>query len=195
MLNIVIFGPPGAGKGTQSGNLIEKYNLVHISTGDLFRMHIKQETELGKKVKNLLDNGILVPDSVTIDMLEEEVQQNPQAQGFIFDGFPRTIAQAEALDKFLESKGSAIHAVVQLEVPETELKRRLEERRNISHRPDDEQAKVLKRMDEYFSKTIHVLPYYEEQGKLAVVNGIGNIEVIFTQICERIEEIRSQFSV
>jgi adenylate kinase len=193
MLNIVIFGPPGAGKGTQSGNLIEKYNLVHISTGDLFRMHIATQTELGKKVKNLLDNGILVPDSVTIDMLEEEVQKNPQAQGFIFDGFPRTVPQAEALDKFLESKNTAIQAVIKLDVPEEELKLRIEKRREIEKRPDDD--KLLKRMEEYFTKTIHVLPYYEAQGKVAVVNGIGEIGTIFTTICEKIEELREQFSV
>ncbi len=189
MLNLVLFGPPGAGKGTQSAKLIEKYSLVHISTGDLFRMHIKEQTELGKKVKELLDNGILVPDSVTIDMLEEEVRNNPQAQGFIFDGFPRTVPQAEALDVFLEGKGEQINRVVQLEVTEEELKRRIAERKKISGRADDDEEKLMKRIDEYFNKTIHVLPYYQNQGKVASVNGIGDIEVIFDSICEQIDAV------
>jgi len=187
MLNIVIFGPPGAGKGTQSEKLIKKYNLVHISTGDIFRMHIKNETNLGKKVKDILASGVLVPDSVTIEMLEEEVKNNPDAKGFIFDGFPRTVPQAEALDQFLKSKHTAIHAVVQLDVNQDELKKRLADRRAILNRADDEEEKVLKRMDEYFNKTIHVLPYYEAQNKLAKVNGIGEVNTIFDQLCEKIE--------
>jgi adenylate kinase len=193
MLNIIIFGPPGAGKGTQSQKLIEKYQLHHISTGDLFRGHIKNETELGKKVKSILDSGALVPDSITIDMLEEEVRNNPQAQGFIFDGFPRTVAQAEALDAFLEGKHSVIHAVVQLDVTEEELKKRIALRRQTDNRSDDEEAKVLKRMDEYFSKTIHVIPYYEAQQKVAKVNGIGDIEAIFAEICAKIDQYKQQY--
>lgn len=187
MLNLVLFGPPGAGKGTQSAKLIEQYQLVHISTGDLFRMHIKEQTELGRRVKELLDNGVLVPDSVTIDMLEEEVQKNPQANGFIFDGFPRTVPQAEALDAFLVAKGEQISAVVKLDVNEDELKRRIAERKKVSGRADDDEEKLLKRIDEYFSKTIHVLPYYEAQSKVAAVNGIGDIEVIFGHICQAID--------
>ena len=187
MLNIVLFGPPGAGKGTQAAKLIEKYQLVHISTGDLFRMHIKEQTELGNRVKDLLDNGILVPDSVTIDMLEEEVQKNPDAKGIIFDGFPRTVPQAEALDAFLISKGSSIKTVLQLDVNEEELKRRIAERKKISGRADDDEDKLVKRIDEYFNKTIHVLPYYEAQGKLTVVNGIGQIDAIFTHLCNAID--------
>lgn len=187
MLNIVLFGPPGAGKGTQAAKLIEKYQLVHISTGDLFRMHIKEQTELGKRVKDLLDNGILVPDSVTIDMLEEEVQKNPNAKGIIFDGFPRTVPQAEALDAFLASKNSGIKTVLQLDVNEDELKRRIAERRKISGRADDDEDKLVKRIDEYFNKTVHVLPYYQAQGKLTVVNGIGQIEDIFGQLCAAID--------
>lgn len=187
MLNLVLFGPPGAGKGTQSAKLIEHYQLVHISTGDLFRMHIKEQTELGKRVKELLDSGVLVPDSVTIDMLEEEVRNNPQAKGFIFDGFPRTVPQAEALDAFLASKGEQVSAVVKLDVTEDELKRRIAERKKISGRADDDEEKLIKRIDEYFSKTIHVLPYYEAQGKVSAVNGIGEIEVIFGAICSAID--------
>lgn len=187
MLNLVLFGPPGAGKGTQSAKLIDHYQLVHISTGDLFRMHIKEQTDLGKRVKELLDNGILVPDSVTIDMLEEEVRNNPQAKGFIFDGFPRTVPQAEALDTFLESKGERVNIVVKLDVTEEELKRRIAERKKISGRADDDEEKLMKRIDEYFSKTIHVLPYYQAQGKVSAVNGIGNIEEIFQNICQSID--------
>ncbi|TAE41415.1 MAG: adenylate kinase [Runella slithyformis] len=190
MRNIILFGPPGAGKGTQSAKLIEKYNLVHISTGDLFRMHIKEQTELGKRVKNLLDEGILVPDSITIDMLEEEVTKNPQASGFIFDGFPRTVAQAEALDKFLASKSSTISKVVQLDVNENELKRRIAERQKVSGRADDEADKLIKRIDEYFTKTIHVVPYYEQQKKVKLVDGIGDIDFIFGEICHAIETVK-----
>jgi adenylate kinase len=184
MLNVVIFGPPGAGKGTQSEKLIEKYGFVHISTGDMFRAHIKNQTPLGKKVIEYTDNGLLVPDSITIDMLQEEVNANPQAQGFLFDGFPRTVPQAEALDALMEKNGSAIHAVVALEVTEAEVRTRISKRRELSGRADDEDEKVNKRIDEYFNKTIHVLPFYEGQGRLERVNGIGDIEEIFANICQ-----------
>ena len=189
MLNLVLFGPPGAGKGTQSAKLIEKYQLVHISTGDMFRMHITNDTDLGKRVKQIMADGILVPDSITIEMLEEEVQRNPQAKGFIFDGFPRTVAQAEALDSFLEEKEQSITGIVQLEVNEDEIKHRIAERQKISGRADDGADKLIKRIDEYFSKTIHVLPYYEAQNKVSKVNGIGDIEEIFTNICSAIDAL------
>jgi adenylate kinase len=189
MLNLVLFGPPGAGKGTQSAKLIEKYQLIHISTGDLFRMHISNDTELGKRVKQILADGMLVPDSITIDMLEEEVKKNPDAKGFIFDGFPRTVAQAEALDIYLEKNNQKINGVVQLEVNEDEIKSRIAERQKISGRADDDADKLLKRIDEYFSKTVHVLPYYEAQGKVSKVNGIGNIEEIFTNVCTAIDAL------
>lgn len=189
MLNLVLFGPPGAGKGTQSAKLIDKYQLVHISTGDLFRMHISNDTDLGKRVKQILADGLLVPDSITIDMLEEEVKKNPDAKGFIFDGFPRTVAQAEALDAYLEKNGQEINGVVQLEVNEDEIKSRIAERQKISGRSDDDADKLLKRIDEYFSKTVHVLPYYEAQGKVSKVNGIGNIEEIFSNICTAIDAL------
>lgn len=183
MLNIVLFGPPGAGKGTQSEKLINKYGLVHLSTGDIFRANIKGGTELGTLAKSYIDKGQLVPDEVTIGMLASEVNKNPNAKGFIFDGFPRTVPQAEALDQFLKSRHTTIHAVVQLDVNQEELKKRLAERK----RPDDEEKKVIKRMDEYFNKTIHVLPYYEAQNKLAKVNGIGEVNTIFDQLCEKID--------
>ncbi|MCA5006356.1 adenylate kinase [Sphingobacterium bovistauri] len=182
MLNLVLFGPPGAGKGTQSEKLIAKYKLVHISTGDIFRAHIKDQTELGKQVSQIIAEGNLVPDSITIAMLEEEIKKNPEATGFIFDGFPRTVAQAEALDAFLNSIDTSISGVVALDVTEEELTQRIAKRQEISGRADDAADKLKKRIEEYFSKTIHVLPYYEAQGKLTKVNGIGEIEAIFGEL-------------
>ena len=183
MRNLVLFGPPGAGKGTQSEKLIAKYGFVHISTGDLFRWHTKNDTELGKRVKEIMNSGELVPDSITIAMLEEEVNKNPQASGFLFDGFPRTVPQAEALDKFMADHQSAIHNVIALDVSEEELRKRIAKRRSESNRADDEEEKLNKRVNEYFSKTIHVLPFYEQQGRLRTINGIGDIEEIFKAIC------------
>jgi adenylate kinase len=182
MLNLVLFGPPGAGKGTQSEKLIDKYNLVHISTGDIFRAHIKDQTALGQQVSQIIADGNLVPDSITIAMLEEEIKKNPQATGFIFDGFPRTVAQAEALDAFLESIETSITGVIALDVNEDELTQRIAKRQEISGRADDAADKLKKRIEEYFGKTIHVLPYYEGQGKLTKVNGIGEIETIFADL-------------
>ncbi|WP_437918372.1 adenylate kinase [Sphingobacterium sp. LRF_L2] len=188
MLNLVLFGPPGAGKGTQSEKLIEKYQLVHISTGDIFRAHIKNQTTLGQQVSQIIAEGNLVPDSITIAMLEEEIEKNPQATGFIFDGFPRTVAQAEALDQFLTSIGEQITGVVALDVTEEELTQRIAKRQEISGRADDAADKLKKRIEEYFGKTIHVLPYYEKQGKLAKVNGIGDIDTIFHSLTEIIDK-------
>ncbi|WP_033566011.1 adenylate kinase [Sphingobacterium sp. SYP-B4668] len=188
MLNLVLFGPPGAGKGTQSTKLIDKYQLVHISTGDLFRAHIQNQTTLGQQVSQIIADGNLVPDSVTIAMLEEEIQKNPEAKGFIFDGFPRTVAQAEALDKFLESVQSSITGVIALDVNEDELKARIAKRQEISGRADDAADKLTKRIEEYFEKTIHVLPYYEAQGKLSKVNGIGEIDSIFSELTNIVDK-------
>jgi adenylate kinase len=183
MLNLILFGPPGAGKGTQSEKLIKKYGFVHISTGDLFRWHTKNETTLGKKVKEIMNSGALVPDEITIAMLQEEVSKNPNAGGFLFDGFPRTVPQAEALDAFMKKNGTAIHFVIALEVTESELRARIAKRKLESNRADDEEEKLNKRVDEYFNKTIHVLPHYEKQGRLKKVNGIGNIDEIFNNVC------------
>lgn len=188
MINLVLFGPPGAGKGTQSEKLIQKYGFVHISTGDLFRWHTKNDTPLGKRVKEIMNSGALVPDEITISMLKEELDKNPEAKGFLFDGFPRTVAQAEALDSFMKENNSAIHFVVALDVTEQEVRTRIAKRKLVDNRPDDEEEKLNKRIDEYFNKTIHVLPYYKNQNRLVTVNGIGVIDNIFTSICSVIDK-------
>jgi adenylate kinase len=188
MFNLVIFGPPGAGKGTQSDKIIEKYNLKHISTGDMFRAHISQQTDLGKEVQSIMENGILVPDEITIRMLENEMSKHTDVKGFILDGFPRTVPQAEALDKFLESNGQKVNLVLELVVSQSEIEQRIAERAKVSGRADDNAEKLIKRIDEYFTKTVHVLPYYEGQGKVSKVNGIGDIEVIFGDITKAIDQ-------
>lgn len=188
MLNIVIFGPPGAGKGTQSEKIIEKYNVVHISTGDLFRWHTKNDTPLGLKVKEIMNSGELVSDDITIAMLREEVEKNPQASGFLFDGFPRTVPQAEALDELMKSLGTEIHAVVELDVTEAEVRSRIAKRKELEGRADDAHDKLEKRIQEYFNKTVHVLPYYKEQNRLSTVNGIGDIDGIFNSITEVLDQ-------
>jgi adenylate kinase len=188
MLNLVLFGPPGAGKGTQSEKLIAKYGFVHIATGDLFRWHTGNNTELGKRVKEIMNSGELVPDSITIDMLREEVNKNPEAKGFLFDGFPRTVPQAEALDAFMKENGTAIHKIVALDVTEAEIRMRIAKRKETSNRADDEDEKLNKRISEYFTKTVHVLPFYQAQGRLNAVNGIGDVETIFADLCTEIEK-------
>lgn len=183
MINLVLFGPPGAGKGTQSEKLIHKYGFVHISTGDLFRWHTKNDTALGKRVKEIMNSGALVPDEITIAMLKEELDKNPQAKGFLFDGFPRTVPQAQALDTFMKENGTAIHHVIALDVTEEEVRNRIAKRRSVENRVDDEEEKLNKRITEYFTKTIHVLPFYKQQGRLKTVHGIGDIEEIFNNVC------------
>ena len=188
MLNIVLFGPPGAGKGTQSAKLIEKYNLVHLSTGDIFRANIKGGTELGTLAKSYIDQGQLVPDEVTIRMLESEANKSPEAKGYIFDGFPRTPAQAAALDKFLESKGTSITLMLALEVEEEELKKRLLLRGKDSGRADDQDPSVIqKRIDVYRNETEPVRDYYQAQQKYTGIDGIGTIEEIFSRLCSAID--------
>ncbi|GGG55940.1 hypothetical protein GCM10011414_27220 [Croceivirga lutea] len=186
MINLVLFGKPGAGKGTQAGFLKEKYNLKHISTGDVFRYNIKNGTELGKLAKSFIDNGDLVPDEVTIKMLQDEVEKNSEAAGFIFDGFPRTTAQAEALDNFLESKDMQVNATIALEADDEILVARLLERGKASGRSDDQdESKIRNRFDEYNQKTAPLKNYYEGQGKFHAVNGIGDI----TEITERLSKV------
>ena len=183
MRNIVLFGPPGAGKGTQSALLVDHFGFVHLSTGDIFRSNIKGETELGKLAKSYLDQGKLVPDDVTISMLEDSVNAHPEAKGFIFDGFPRTTAQAEALDTFLEGKGLSIQGMLALEVPEAELKVRLAKRAETSGRVDDaDPAVIQKRIAVYNAETAPVAEHYRGQGKYQGVEGLGSIEDIFVRL-------------
>jgi adenylate kinase len=193
MLNIVLFGPPGAGKGTQSALLIEKYKLVHLSTGDIFRANLKGETDLGKLAKTYMDKGILVPDEVTIRMLEAEVTKYPEAKGFIFDGFPRTQSQAKALDDFMAARATAISMMLALEVTEDELRKRLLERATTSGRADDaDPAIIQKRIDVYKAETMPVKEYYEKQEKYNGVYGIGSIDEIFTALCNHIDAYLKQ---
>ena len=190
MLNIVLFGPPGAGKGTQSTLLIEKYQLVHLSTGDIFRANIKGGNELGVLAKSYIDHGKLVPDEVTIKMLESEVSKYPDAKGFIFDGFPRTSAQADSLDKFLSSRGESISIMLSLDVPEPELKKRLLERAKISGRADDaDPAIIQKRIEVYNAETAPVKDYYQQQNKFSDIYGIGSINEIFDRLVIAISNI------
>ncbi len=190
MLNLVLFGPPGAGKGTQSALLIDKYNLVHLSTGDIFRYNMKENTDLGKLAKSYIEKGALVPDEVTIGMLEAEVNLNTEAKGFIFDGFPRTNAQAEALDTFLSSKGAAISAMLALEVEEQELVSRLLERGKSSGRADDQNPEIIKnRIQVYENETAILKDYYAAQNKFVGVKGIGSIESITLSLCKEIDAL------
>jgi len=179
MINLVLFGPPGAGKGTQAANLVEKYNLVHLSTGDIFRANIKGETDLGKLAKEYMDRGNLVPDEVTIKMLESEVDKHRDANGFIFDGFPRTTPQAEALDRFMQSINTSISLMLALQVPDDELKKRLVKRAETSGRADDADPKIIEnRIEVYKKETAPVAAYYKKQDKLAEIDGLGSIEEI-----------------
>lgn len=189
MLNLVLFGPPGAGKGTQSQKLIARYNLVHLSTGDLLRAQISQGTELGLRAKQLMDEGLLVPDEVVIGMIGSALKDNKQASGFIFDGFPRTVPQAESLDRLLAEHETKVSCMVALEVAEEELVKRLLERGKTSGRPDDQdETKIRKRVTVYNTETAQVAGYYATQQKFHALNGIGAIEAIFGQICAILDE-------
>lgn len=189
MLNIVLFGPPGAGKGTQSELLIKKYDLVHLSTGDIFRYNIKNETDLGKMAQEYMDKGELVPDEVTIRMLSAEVEKNKEARGFIFDGFPRTPDQAIALRNLLESMDQSISMMIALEVDDEELISRLLERGKTSGRADDANREVISnRISVYNKQTAPVAEFYRKQNKYRGVNGVGTIEEIHQRISQIIEE-------
>jgi len=185
MLNLVLFGPPGAGKGTQSQKLIEKHGLIHLSTGDLLRSEIAQGTALGLEAKKLMDEGMLVPDAVVIGMISHKLDANKDAKGFIFDGFPRTVAQADALDNLLNDKKAPISGMIALEVNDDELERRLLERGKESGRPDDANPEVIrKRIKEYNDKTAPVAGFYRAQNKFRSINGIGSISEIFDAISD-----------
>ncbi|EMS31350.1 Adenylate kinase [Mariniradius saccharolyticus AK6] len=183
MLNIVLFGPPGAGKGTQSEKIIEKYHLTHLSTGDLFRKHLGEGTDLGKLARKYMDEGRLVPDEVVIGMVEDKINSTADTNGFIFDGFPRTVAQAEALDAMMTKNNLRISGMIALDVAEEILKERIRERGKTSGRADDQdEAKIATRIKVYLDETLPVAAYYEKQGKFTKINGVGSIEGIFDNI-------------
>ncbi len=189
MINIILFGPPGAGKGTQSAKLIDKYALTHISTGDLFRKHLKEGTPLGKLAQDYMAKGNLVPDQVVIDMVDDKIKSSGEINGIIFDGFPRTTPQAEALDRLLSSKNAPIKVLVELVVPEEELKKRLAERAIKENRPDDAKPEVIaNRISVYKAETISVADYYKKHGKYSSVVGVGEIENIFSNVCHEIDK-------
>lgn len=190
MYNLVLFGPPGAGKGTQSEMIIEKFNLTHISTGDLFRKHLGEGTELGKLAQKYMDEGNLVPDEVVIKMVELKITTENSSNGFIFDGFPRTVTQAIALDKLLEKEGTEISGMILLDVDEFELINRIMLRGKSSGRSDDQDInKVNNRIKVYKKETVPVATYYEEQGKLNTIVGVGSVDNIFSDISEVIEKL------
>lgn len=188
MFNLILFGPPGSGKGTQSARVVEAYKLQHISTGDLLRDEVSRETPLGIEAKKYMDQGLLVPDEVVIGMISSKIDETPDARGFIFDGFPRTKAQAEALDKLLKFKGTEIHLLLSMEVPEEELVTRLIGRGAISGRSDDNEEVIAKRIKEYYSKTEPVAGHYNAAGKLEKVKGNGTMDEVFQLLSKHIDK-------
>lgn len=182
MLNIIIFGPPGSGKGTQSERLIQEYNLVHLATGNLLRDEVSRQTPLGIEAKRIMDDGKLVSDEIVIGMIRSKLTEHMSAAGFIFDGFPRTVAQAQALDALLEELGHPINVLLSLEVPEDELRSRLLHRGAIEGRTDDNEVTITKRIHEYLDKTKPVADYYQEQQKLVRIPGVGTIDEIYSSI-------------
>lgn len=192
MLNLILFGPPGSGKGTQAYKIVEKYNLIHISTGDLFRYEMKNDTELGKRAKAYMAKGELVPDEVTVGMLKNRVDQSLDANGFIFDGFPRTIPQAEALDALLSERGTGISGLVALHVTDEEIIERILSRGKTSGRADDNDTEIIKnRITVYRAETEPVYSFYDTQDKSRTVNGLGTIDEIFDRLCSEIDAIAS----
>ncbi|HEU4575356.1 MAG TPA: adenylate kinase [Chitinophagaceae bacterium] len=188
MFNLILFGPPGSGKGTQSDKLVEKYGFVHLSTGNLLRAEIAQKTPLGLEAKSFMDKGQLVPDEVVIGMIDSSLEHHKGAIGFLFDGFPRTVAQAEALDKLLALKKSSIHVVLALEVGEQELVNRLLNRGKTSGRSDDTDETVIrKRLTVYNNETAPVAEYYKKTGKLQSIKGEGSVDDIFASLCGAID--------
>lgn len=188
MFNVILFGPPGCGKGTQSDKLVEKYGLIHLSTGNLLRQEMRDQTLLGQEAKNFMDKGQLVPDAVVIGMVDSYFEQHRNARGFLFDGFPRTVAQAEALDRLLASKNTGIDAVLILNVNEDELIKRLVLRGKTSGRSDDADEKVQRnRQTVYKNETLPVAAYYEQAGKVVDVDGMGEINVIFDRLAANLD--------
>lgn len=190
MINIILFGPPGSGKGTQAKNIVEKYNLLHISTGDLFRYEMGNDTPLGLKAKEYISKGELVPDEITIGMLKNKVNDNPDVKGYIFDGFPRTIPQAEALDEFLEGKDDQISLLLAMEVDDDEIVKRILHRGKTSGRADDNDESIIRnRISVYNAETSQVYDYYDKKGKSVSISGIGTIDEIFERIAKEIDKV------
>lgn len=189
MFNLILFGPPGSGKGTQSEKLIARYGLKHLSTGDLLRNEINRQTPLGKEAQNFMDKGQLVPDEVVIGMISSALDENPHAKGFLFDGFPRTPAQAKALDSLLKLKKAPIKVMLALDVTEEELVKRLLKRGETSGRSDDNNENVIRaRIVEYRTKTAVVADYYKQFEKMVMVKGEGSIDEIFERLCTEIDK-------
>ena len=190
MLNIVLFGPPGAGKGTQAEKILEKYNLIHLSTGDILRAEIKAKSQLGMEAKSYMDRGNLVPDNVIVDMMESTISGHADAKGFIFDGFPRTVSQAGALDKMLDNRETPISVMLALEVDRQELIDRLLLRGKDSGRADDQDDNVIKnRIKVYNTVTAPVIDYYSRQNKYEAIDGMGSIDEIFDRLCAAIDKV------
>lgn len=187
MLNIVIFGAPGSGKGTQSEKIVEKYGINHISTGDVLRAEIKNGTELGKTAKGYIDQGQLIPDSLMVDILAHTFDSFKDSKGVIFDGFPRTIAQAEALKQMLKERGQEVSVMLDLEVPEDELMTRLIKRGQQSGRADDNKETIMKRLEVYHNQTAPLIDWYKAEGKYQHINGLGELDRIFGDICTAID--------
>ena len=192
MLNLILFGPPGSGKGTQAVRLAEQLNLVHISTGDLFRAEMGADTPLGLKAKEYISKGELVPDSITIGMLKNKVNAHPEAEGFIFDGFPRTLAQAEALDEYLNETRQSINVLLSLDVPEDEIVKRILLRGETSGRADDLDESIIRnRFEVYQNETAPVYDHYNDKGVATTINGLGTIDEIFDRLMEGVEEAKA----
>ncbi len=191
MLNIVIFGPPGSGKGTQSARIVKKYDLTHLSTGDMLREEMEKNTPLGKQVSEYIDKGLLVPDDIVLKMLYDYAAGHMDSPGFIFDGFPRTIVQAEALDNLLDKRGIPINVVLSVEVEEKELLKRIVGRGEDSGRTDDSMEIANQRLDVYKKQTMPLIDYYKEQGKIAPINGMQPVDEVFGDICQAIEAVKA----
>jgi len=190
MFNLVLFGPPGSGKGTQSDKLVAKYGLIHLSTGNLLRKEMADQTPLGLSAQSYIDSGKLVPDQVVIGMVDSFFELHKGAKGFLFDGFPRTVAQAEALDSLLEKKQTAISLVVALTVSEEELVKRLLQRGQTSGRSDDtDEAVIRKRFAVYTLETSPVAAHYQQAGKFSPIEGEGSIDSIFSKICQQVDPV------
>ncbi|MFU8811429.1 MAG: adenylate kinase [Balneolaceae bacterium] len=186
-MNIILFGPPGAGKGTQAAKIAEHYSIPHLSTGNIFRKNIKNETDLGKKVKSILDSGELVPDETVVELVADELSKAPYQNGYILDGFPRTVPQAESLDAYLEENNDSIDAFITLSVPEEELIQRILSRQE--GRSDDTPEKVKNRLKVYHEETAPVLGYYKKKGLVTEIDGVGSVDEIFSSIQKELNKV------